>query len=195
MEDWAYDYIFFFVNRHDLSKKHTALYSVLWSTKFYSPIELDIPRIDDAMILREEYADYMFDSDITNADEIIEHLESEEISCFEVLLVSAIKAIHEYGALMGDSISEVFATFLINMGVYISDSDIERGVNPKYMRQNLTRWLDRDYNADGTDGNILFLTEYCPSYKTTKGYEVPLDMRLMSIWDQINVYILDRLPF
>lgn len=194
MEDWAYDYIFFFVKRHDLPTNHAALYTELWTTKYYSPIELDMPRIDDAMILREEYIDHLFDSNAKNADEIIEYLESEEISCFEVLLVSAVKAMHEYGAIIGDSISEVFTMFLVNIGVYISDSEIMKGINPKHIRENLTRWLDRDYNPDGTDGNILFLVEN-PTYKTAKGYEVPLDMRLMSIWDQINVYILDRLPF
>lgn len=194
MEEWAYDYILFFVKRHNLPTNHTALYEALWTTKFYSPIELDMPRIDDAMILREEYIDYIFDNHINGADEIIELLESEEISCFEVLLVSAIKAMHEYCGFMGVSITYVFTMFLSNMGVYISDSDIRRGVNPKIIYINLSRWLDREYNADGTDGNILYMVEE-NTYKTSEGYEVPLDMRLMSIWDQVNAYILDRLPF
>lgn len=92
-------------------------------------------------------------------------------SCLEMLVGLARRIESEfYGS--EDGVANCFWYFIRNIGIDISD-DIQT-VNAK-----IKKWIDREYEADGTGG--LFVTN--------RSY---IDMRECTIWQQLNIVLVEN---
>lgn len=197
MDRWLAIYSRHLINKYQLPSDYKMIYDVLLEKEFYSDIEADNSRIEDAINLRSNFIEFLFDqndtsllhmfADADTAEETIEYLECEPITCFEVLLALAIKMRSD---IWGDEhISDSFLMFLKNLDLDISNDAFYR-VPLLNINERISSWLDKKYDYNGSNGNIFRISDETLSIKRKK-----IDIRKIPLWEQASLYYTDYIPF
>jgi len=161
----------------DKVSKGKASYSFLLAYLFDTPftwsykIPTDANRAKDGVFLRDRYAnetgDYLLYSD-----------RSEQCSVLEMLVALSIRIEEDIMAEPGLEHPESwFWEMVKNLGLYAAT---DRVFNEDLVKGVIDIWLNRNYEANGNGG--LF-----PLRHPKK------DQRLISIWDQMNLYLTEKL--
>lgn len=142
----------------------------LLGIEFYSEIPSDSSRIVDGLELRESFLDYMRNTSDKDVTDISKALSIYPCSVLEVLMTLAMKVHEDLMYTEGDSNwSRWFWMYLDNLGI---DDVTDTSWNPKsefYIRTQVEKFLDKNYNADGSGGNIYVIYEnpYFNIYKAS----------------------------
>lgn len=158
------DYYIWLLNCVGMAQESQSdLLRLLFNTKFEYVLAMDENRASGGMNLREIYA--------TENGLYLEDVYSGPCTVLEVLVALAIR-MNEYES--SHEASEWFLQMIDNLNLF--DKSISDAEN------TLEIWMTRQYNADGSNGNIY----YIPNYEG--------DMRSLEIWNQMHAYILYKQP-
>lgn len=148
---------------HEINDNYVRLYSKMHEIPFKCIREMDENRLQDAIEYREKIAK-MYG---------VPYNPFIPASCLELLLSLAYRFASVLFAPNDpdfDGQEEIFSLFIENLGLNVYDDD---NFNEKAVEKILNRWMNREYNADGTNGNIVCK----PGYRK---------LREMDIWMQLN---------
>lgn len=153
----------------NIPPEYTYVMYFIYNKTFYSSLKLDENRIHDAFRLRNYYCE----------DNKIEGLEKEEVfsfdpNCLEIL-ISLAKRLEDdilYNNKEGDRTKEWFWMFIKNLGLDNIEVPEKEDISNK-----LDKWLERKYDKNGKNGNIIVLNGLCR-----------IDLRKLEIWDQFQVF-------
>lgn len=164
--EWLYNYICGrkFNNRISFRKLFMLLHSIDFD--FYIPD--DSNRTIDGVNLRNRFANYMHDEEISNVlDEpcsVLEMMLALAIRCEETIMDNP-----EYG----DRTVQWFWNMLTNLNLNRFSDDV---FNEDIARDRIYNFIERKYEPDGKGG--LFYIRNCPT-----------DLRTVDIWTQLCWYL------
>lgn len=158
-------------NRIEAPPEYTFLLYFVFEKSYYSPLKMDENRVHDAYKLREDFRD---ESGIKGLAE--ERLFEFEINCLEVLIALSERLENDilYNNREGNRTKEWFWMFIKNLGL---DGLISGEVSREEVIEKLDIWLERKYQKDGKNGNIIVL-KGCSS----------VDLRKTELWDQLQLF-------
>ena len=161
----------------DKVNKGKAAYRFLLAYLFDTPftwsykIPTDANRAKDGLLLRDHYAnetgDYLLYSDRVEHCNVLEMLVALSIRIEEDIMAEPGSEHPEYW----------FWEMIRNLGL---NAATDRVFNEELVKEAVDIWLSRSYEANGNGG--LF-----PLHHSKK------DQRLISIWDQMNLYLTEKL--
>ena len=148
---------------------YRKLLNHLHCIEFMPSLEMDENRAEDGIELRYRFAhDYLEDDDaeyeLTGGCSMLEMMLALSIRCEETIMDDPT---------IGDRTAQWFWGMIMNLGLGgMYDKNFDR----RYVEEVIQRFLDRDYEPDGTGG--LF---------TVRNFEY--DMRTIEIWHQLCGYL------
>lgn len=151
---------------HDCVAKPLNERDILWQKEYN--------RIVEALSLRKDY----IDSGISDKEK--RELESRFVSVLEVLIAFAIRIDDDMFYEPGENlIPRFFFEFIENLEIDIPNKDWSFE-NEFFVDQQIKHFLDRTYTLNGEGGNI-YVFDWDEVY--------PKDLRTMSLWDQLQIYL------
>ena len=156
--------------QNELSGCYNNLLAILWRNEFYSDIEEDNDRAEDAKTLRDIFASEHADN-MSNEDYI--KLNKMDVKVIEVM-IALCKRINEQIS-TGDDISRYFWEMVASLEMNKMDDTNFIASNAQ---KKITILLERRYHKNGR-GSLFFIKGIGPEYNATK---TPL-------WTQMNVYL------
>lgn len=159
-------------------------YSFLWwklhNTDFIWLIDRDENRAEDGKYLRYIFTVSAYDRIDFNQEEVDEYL-SGPCSVMELLVGLARRMEHDImeNDDLGDRTPEWFHDMIKNLGLDIYD---DKHYSEEKVSKIIHRFMGRKYGKSGA-GNV-----FCVGHKNGP------DFRNLEIWDQMQVYVLEKYP-
>lgn len=184
----AVKYIRYFLRLHEFNEEDIFNYIVLHNIEYRSTLEEDENRIRDALVMREDYinsAPYDMDIDELTDDDIL-YLRGMSVSVFEIMMCLArrIEEIFEDNN-KGDRTKEWFYMFLKNLDIDDIMSQKYGFDRERFIKLAVDKWLDREYEANGENGNIFVISNELCKKRT-------LDLRHIQTWDQMQLWASEQ---
>lgn len=157
------------------AERYSKLMTHLYSTPFYYIIPLDQNRVEDGVDLRYRWGR---ENDIPDPV-VASELDCQPCSVLEMILALAIRV--EESIMtdpdIGNRTSEWFWDMIVNLNLGGMD---DFRYNEYYVTEALTKFMERNYNPDGSDGGLF----------TIKNPRE--DLRKVEIWYQAMWYLSER---
>ena len=159
-------YLDYLSQLHDTNDNYTLLYRKMHEVAFVCRRDMDQNRVQDAKDFRDKIAKKYY----------IQYNTFIPISCLELLLSLSERFA---GTIFCpndpdfEGTEEIFSLFIENLGLLSYDDD---NFDPTKVEQALNKWMNLEYNMDGTSGNIVAK----PGFRKLK---------TMDIWMQLNATI------
>lgn len=176
-------YLGYLTDRFEIPDTYTMLCCSLLKKPFVPVIKDDYNRVEDALTLRIDFVECYSDiyDDIVPIDEY-GNFEEEDVSCLEMLLYLALRLEEDlmYDYKEGDRTIEWFFEFITNLNLDDITNENYSEKSCYYISEILDRWMNREYNDNGENGNIIITNRNC-------------DMRNMPIWNQLQEFSREAL--
>jgi len=165
--EWMHDLVC--DNRYSKTISYRKLLVYLHDTEFTYTIPKDANRAEDGLALRRRFALF------NNHEDLSEYFEGRPCSVLEMMIALAIRCEEsimddpEYGNRLG----QWFWGMVVNLGL---GSMIDRRFDRDFVAKTIERFLNREYEPDGSGG--LFKVRHCDC-----------DLRKVEIWIQLCWYL------
>lgn len=158
------------LNRYDYFRNFTQLIVLLHSIAFEARREMDMNRIKNAEEYRERIA----------SKYLIKYNYFRPVSVLEIWMDLADRysgILFSPGDEKFDGFAEILELFIENLSLNLYD---DNGFDERKVRHIVRKWMDLEYNLDGTNGNIVCK----PGYRKLKS---------LDIWMQLHCVLCPNL--